>query len=125
MPVPGFLLRFWYLIRRDKYAADLEEEMRFHVEMRAESLRERGMSARSAADLSRRRFGNVTSMTEVSRDMWGFRNLDQLMQDIRFAARRLRMRPGLSVPVIAVLALGIGATTAVFSAVDATPVAVR
>lgn len=119
MPPPGFLLRVWYLLRRDRYAADLEEEMRLHLEMRAESLREGGMSADDADHTSRRRFGNVSSITEVSRDMWGFRNLDQLMQDIRFAARRLRMRPGFSVPVIVVLALGIGATTAVFSAVDA------
>lgn len=119
MPLPGFLTRVWYFIRRDRYAADLEEEMRFHRELRAESLRARGMSASDAANASRRRFGNVTSMTEASRDMWGFTNLDHVMQDIRFGARRLVQRPGFSVPVIAVLALGIGATTAVFSAVDA------
>lgn len=119
MPMSAFLRRVWYLLWRDRYAADLEEEMRLHLELRAESLREGGMSAGDAAHASRRRFGNVSSMTEVSRDMWGFRNLDQLIQDVRFAARRLHKRPGLSVPVIAVLALGIGATTAVFSAVDA------
>ena len=119
MPLGGFLLRVWYLIRRDKYAADLEEEMRLHLEMRAESLRQRGMSAGHAASASRRRFGNVTAMTEVSRDMWGFANLDQLRQDIRFGLRRLRQRRAVSVPVIAVLALGIGAVTAVFTAIDA------
>ena len=58
-------------------------------------------------------------MAEASRDIWGLGTLDQLGQDVRFAVRRLRARPGFSAPVIAVLALGIGATTAVFSAVDA------
>jgi putative ABC transport system permease protein len=119
MRVPAFLTRLWYFIRRDAYAADLEEEMRLHMEMRAESLRAQGMSSDDARHASRRRFGNVTGMTEASRDMWGFGSLDQLLQDVRFGARRLIQRPGLSVPIIAVLALCIGATTAVFSAVDA------
>ena len=119
MQLPGFLVRLWYLLRRDRYAADLEEEMRLHMELRAASHRAAGMSAADASHASRRGFGNVTGMMEASHDMWGFANLDQLMQDIRFGARRLRQRPGFSVPVIAVLALGIGATTAVFSAVDA------
>lgn len=114
-----WLHRAWLFVRRERYAADLEEEMRIHMEMRAESLQKSGMSADDARHASRRRFGNVTGMTEASRDMWGFGSLDQLMQDIRFGARRLRQRPAFSVPVIAVLALGIGATTAVFSAVDA------
>ena len=115
----SLLRQFWYLVRRDRYAAELEEEMRLHREMRAERLRERGMSREEAAAEARRRFGNVTTVTERSRDMWGFASLDQLRQDLRFAARRLRQRPAFSVPVIVVLALGIGATTAVFSAVDA------
>src|SRR5215207_8662195 len=113
------LRRLWYALRREHYASDLEEELRLHVELRAEALRAGGMSAGDAGAEARRRFGNVTTMTEASRDMWGLGTLDQVAQDVRFAARRLRARPGFSAPVIAVLALGIGATTAVFSAVDA------
>jgi putative ABC transport system permease protein len=112
-------LRFWYLVRRDRMAADLEEEMRIHREMRAASLQTSGAGARAAELEARRRFGNVTMMTEESRAMWGFDALEQWLTDLRFAARRLRQRPALSVPVIVVLALGIGATTAVFSAADA------
>ena len=113
------LRRLWYAARREHYLSELEEEMRLHTEMRAEAIRATGLSAPQASAEARRRFGNVTNVAEVSRDMWGFGTLDRILQDVRFAARRLRARPGLSVPVIAVLALGIGATTAVFSAVDA------
>jgi predicted permease len=114
-----WLRRLRYLVRREQYASDLDEEMRLHREYRSERLRGQGMDARDAQLEARRRFGNVTSMTEESRDMWGFARLDQIAQDLRFAARRLRQRPAFSVPVIAVVAIGIGATTAVFSAVDA------
>ena len=93
--------------------------MRLHAELRAEALHGAGMSADQARTAARRRFGNATALAETSRDIWGLGTLDQLTQDIRFAARRLRARPGFSAPVMAVLALGIGATTAVFSAVDA------
>ena len=119
MMIAEWMRRLWFLIRRERYAADLEEEMRMHRELRAESMRERGMDARDADAAARRRFGNVTNMTEESRTMWGLGSLDQLWQDMKFGARRLRQRPGLSIPVVGVLALGIGATTAVFSAVDA------
>ena len=93
--------------------------MRLHAELRAEAIHGAGMSADEARTAARKRFGNATVIAETSRDTWGLGTLDQLVQDIRFAARRLRARPGFSVPVMAVLALGIGATTAVFSAVDA------
>ena len=113
------LRRLGYVIRRERYLSELEEEMRLHTDLRAESLRGAGMSAEQASAEARRRFGNVTNIGERSLDMWGLGTLDRIIQDVRFAARRLRTRPGFSAPVIAVLALGIGATTAVFSAVDA------
>ncbi|MGH7678469.1 MAG: ADOP family duplicated permease [Gemmatimonadaceae bacterium] len=115
----NWLRRVWYLLRREQVASDLDEEMRLHRELRAERLRSNGMEARDADLEARRRFGNVSHMTEESRATWGFARLDQLLQDLRFAARRLRQRPAFSVPVIAIVAIGIGATTAVFSAVDA------
>jgi putative ABC transport system permease protein len=113
------LRRIRYLARRDRLAADLEEEMRLHVEMRAARMEQSGLSAGEARYAARRRFGNAGALAESSRDVWGFISVDRLAQDLSYAIRRLRQRPGLSIPVIAVLALGIGATTAVFSAVDA------
>ena len=113
------LRRIWFLLRRDQMTRELEEEMRLHVELRAASLAEGGMSAEAARFAARRRFGRTTTIQERSRDMWGLEWLDHMRQDVRYAARRLRTRPAFSVPIVAVLALGVGATTAVFSAIDA------
>jgi hypothetical protein len=64
--------RIWYLVRRDRLAADLEEEMRLHLEMRAARLEQSGLSGSEARYAARRRFGNVAALEEVSRDVWGF-----------------------------------------------------
>ncbi len=98
---------------------DLEEEMRLHQAMRAESLRSQGMSAPDAEHEARRRFGNVGSHADNARDPWGWQRTEHVLLDLRHAVRRLRTRPAFSAGVIVILALGIGATTAMFSAVDA------
>ncbi|MGV3710029.1 MAG: ADOP family duplicated permease [Gemmatimonas sp.] len=125
----GLLRRMRYWVHRDAYARDLEEEMRIHVEMRAERLKQDGDDQAFAAGLSpmrdpahesaQRRFGNTTIMIERSRDMWGLSSVEQLSSDLRFAGRRLNRERGFSLGVVAVMAIGIGAVTAMFSAVDA------
>src|SRR5690242_12838045 len=111
--------RLWCFLDRDRVAAELEEEMRLHRELRAEKLSERGMAPTEAKAEARKRFGNVSAIEEQSHDEWGLRWIEHAINDARFAVRRLRHRPAFAFSTIAVIALGIGATTAVFSAVDA------
>ena len=113
------LRRLWYFLRRDRLSADLAEEMRLPLELREEAMRCSGTDPSEAHFAARRRFGNQTSLHQRSRDMWGLGGLDRFRQDLRYAIRRLVQRPAFSIAVVSVLALGVGATTAMFSAVDA------
>ena len=113
------LRRLRYFLRRDTLGDELAAEMRLHLELREEALQRAGVDPAEARFAARRRFGNTTSIHQRSRDMWGLGGLDRFRQDLRYAVRRLAQRPGFSIAVISVLALGVGATTAMFSAVDA------
>jgi predicted permease len=113
------LRRARYLLLRDRYTRELEEEMRLHRELRAERLQGAGLAPAAARFAAQRRFGNTINHQERSRDMWGLDWIDNTVADLRFAFRRLRARPAFAISTILVAALGIGATTAVFSAVDA------
>jgi predicted permease len=119
MTAGELLRRIEYLLLRDRYTRDLEEEMRLHRQLRAERLQGGGLAPAAARDAAQRKFGNTTHHQERSRDMWGLEWLDNAVADLRFAIRRLRSRPAFAMSTILVAALGIGATTAVFSAVDA------
>ncbi len=114
-----YLRRLRLLLGRDRALAELEDEMRVHLEYRADAFRERGVDGQDAALAAQKRFGNRTVIQEESRDAWGMHLPEQLAADLRHAVRRLAQRPGFALAVIGVLALGIGATTAMFSAVDA------
>ncbi len=107
--------------------ADVEEELRFHLEMREQHYLARGMDPAEAREAARRKFGDLDRHRRALRRQDGRRlrrnvwaeHLGEWGQDLRYAVRMLWHHRGFSAAVIATLALGIGATTAIFSAVDA------
>jgi len=103
---------------RDRIARDVEEEMRLHLELRQRRLEGQGLRADAAYTAARRRFGNAAVLREDAVDAWGWRWLDDLGRDARFALRGFARHPGFAATAIVSLALGIGANAAIFSVVD-------
>jgi macrolide transport system ATP-binding/permease protein len=106
------------LLRRESFDRDLQEEMAFHREQVTKEFEASGIAPDAARYAAMRQFGNATLLRERSHEVMGFR-VETVVQDLRFAVRQLRRSPGLAVTAILVLALGIGASTAIFGFVDA------
>jgi putative ABC transport system permease protein len=113
------LRRLWYSLRRSRHDADLLEEIETHRALRQEALERDGVTPEDAAQASRRSLGNVTLAVEDAREAWVSRSVDSVKQDVRIALRGLRKSPAFSVVAILSLATGIGATTTIFTFVNA------
>ena len=112
-----FFKRLWMLVTRGRFHSELEEEMAFHREQQEKALQAEGMTAEEAQYAAKRQFGNAARLKEESLDTVGFR-FESIFQNFRYGLRQLRSNPGFACTAIVILGLGIGASTAIFSAVS-------
>lgn len=111
----------WFerIFRRRSMNAELDEELRAHIEEKTEQImRLENLPREDARQAAMRAFGNPTVVQQRSREVWQWAWLESMFADLKFIIRRLRKAPGFTLTVLLTLAIGIGANTAVFTVVD-------
>lgn len=106
------------LLKRKQMDQQLDKELRFHLEQHVAELIEQGHSAEQAGRMAHIAFGGPQQITERCRDARGTRWLEDLLQDVRYAVRTLRQKPGFAAVALLTLALGVGATTVMFTLIN-------
>ena len=109
------LRRTLYFGRRSRFDRELNDEIRFHIETRADELEQAGMPRGRALEQARREFGSDTLIREDTRAVWQLVWFGDLVRDLQYAVRALLRNPAFAVTTITCLALGIGANTTIFS----------
>jgi len=111
----GWMHRVRALLRREHLAADLDEELQFHLAMREQLNAQEGMPKEDARSDAIRRFGNPARWKEKMREIDVFTVPETVWQDVRFAARMLAKHRGFTAVGILALGLGVGINTAIFT----------
>jgi putative ABC transport system permease protein len=112
------LRRAWYVMRRRQFEAELEEEIAIHREMKERDLAMAGADSNEASRAARRAFGSAALAHNQARDVWVWPWLQDLAQDVRFAARLLRKDRRFTFAAVVALSLGIGANTTIFTFIN-------
>ena len=118
MRATEFFSRLRSLFSKRRSERELSDEIRAHLDLATEQNIARGMEAAEAREAARREFGGVEQVKEIYREQRSFPSLESVRQDCRFAVRSAMRSPLFTAAAVLTLALGIGATTAVFSVVD-------
>jgi len=113
-----WLLRVRALFSRTSVEREMDEELRFHLDRQIEAYRKAGLDEPEARRRLRLEFGGLDHVKEDLRDARGTRWLDDLLRDVRHALRTFRQLPGFAAMALVILALGIGATTVMFTVIN-------